>query len=504
MIKLLIVDDEQIIRETIASLIDWDSLDILLIGTAENGMDAYNMILDDYPDIVLTDIKMPGFSGLDLIQRIKEINPDTQFVILSGYGEFKFAQQAMQYGVKHYLLKPCNEEQIIESLTSAKQDYLDAVSGKKQALSHSAAINQIIMKNILTYYLQTPDQICSNNNTPSPYYQYMNANQNPYMLFYIYFISPENFRSICKDLYHAIQDTHSNIPFYLFYVKGTIICFYQTNSDVQHTVLQFLAKLKTSSAGQLSEYEQLEYESIDLLMNSFAKHLRNYEVIYQITSDSTLPVYNFRSVVKELYRLEDLAFSHTQNTAACALEELFVLLNGISDTDLLRQQASSMIIYAVAKQTEANMTEAMNYLVSINQMEQNDTIRMSVRGKLTDLFEHYHNSVSSCSLSQRIIAYTEQNIGRNGLSLKWIAENYLFMNVDYLSKRFAKETGMKFSKYLTDLRIQKAKFYMEQGTYTVQEIAELVGCGQNPQYFSQIFKKNTGLSPSQYLTQISD
>ena len=76
------------------------------------------------------------------------------------------------------------------------------------------------------------------------------------------------------------------------------------------------------------------------------------------------------------------------------------------------------------------------------------------------------------------------------------------MNVDYLSKRFAKETGMKFSKYLTDLRIQKAKYYMEQSTYNVQEIAELVGCGQNPQYFSQIFKKNTGLSPSQYLASL--
>ena len=85
MIKLLIVDDERIIRETIASLIDWDSLGIFLVGTAENGIEAYNRILDDYPDIVLTDIKMPGLSGLDLIQRIKEINPDTQFVILSGY-----------------------------------------------------------------------------------------------------------------------------------------------------------------------------------------------------------------------------------------------------------------------------------------------------------------------------------------------------------------------------------------------------------------------------------
>lgn len=63
MLKLLIVDDEKIIRETMAGLIDWNSLGIQLIGTARDGIEAYNMILDEYPDIVLTDIKMPGLSG---------------------------------------------------------------------------------------------------------------------------------------------------------------------------------------------------------------------------------------------------------------------------------------------------------------------------------------------------------------------------------------------------------------------------------------------------------
>ena len=500
MIKLLIVDDERIIRETIASLIDWDSLGIFLIGTAENGIEAYNRILDDYPDIVLTDIKMPGLSGLDLIQRIKEINPDTQFVILSGYGEFKFAQRAMQYGVKHYLLKPCNEEQIIACLNSAKQDYLNALASKNEPAPSSQIIQPVIMKNILTYYLQTPTEWMQEN--PSPYYQYASVTQEPYTLFYIYFITPETFLSICNDLYENITARYPDIPFHLFYVKGTIICFYRSDSDIAASVLLFLADLKTQTCGLLSEYKKSEYVSVHLLMTDFVKHIKNYEVIYQVIDDSALPIYNYHAVVKELYRLTDLAFSLDLDTASTALDELLALLNDISDPELLRQQASSIIIYAISKQTEPDTTDAMKYLVAINQTEPNDSVLLSVRGKLTELFENYHNCSSCVSLSRKIITYTEQNLEKSGLSLKWLAENYLFMNVDYLSKRFAKETGMKFSKYLTDLRIQKAKYYMEQGTYNVQEIAELVGCGQNPQYFSQIFKKNTGLSPSQYLASL--
>lgn len=121
MLKLLIVDDERIIRETMATIIDWNTLDIQLIGTAKDGIEAYNIILDEYPDIVLTDIKMPALSGIELIAKIHEINPQTQFIILSGYGEFEYAKKAMQYGVKHYLLKPCNEMQIVDSIKNIKK-----------------------------------------------------------------------------------------------------------------------------------------------------------------------------------------------------------------------------------------------------------------------------------------------------------------------------------------------------------------------------------------------
>ena len=105
MIRLLIADDEKIIRETICNIIDWKSLGIEVVAVCKNGLEAYDAILDEYPDIVLTDIRMPKLSGLELIQKITQNHDHIQFIILSGYEDFEYAREAMRYGIRHYLLK---------------------------------------------------------------------------------------------------------------------------------------------------------------------------------------------------------------------------------------------------------------------------------------------------------------------------------------------------------------------------------------------------------------
>ena len=100
MLRLMIVDDEQIIREALSSMIDYTSLGYEVIATAKNGMEAYDRIRDDYPDVVITDIKMPILNGLELIERASRIDSRITFILLSGYGEFEYAKQAMTYGKK--------------------------------------------------------------------------------------------------------------------------------------------------------------------------------------------------------------------------------------------------------------------------------------------------------------------------------------------------------------------------------------------------------------------
>lgn len=133
MLRLIIVDDEKIIRESIRSLIDWESLGIEVVGVCKNGLEAYDAILDSYPDIVLTDIKMPGLSGLELIEKLNDTRENIQFIILSGYSEFEYAKQAMRFGIRHYLLKPCNENQIIEAIEDVKKSLLSETAGRSGA-----------------------------------------------------------------------------------------------------------------------------------------------------------------------------------------------------------------------------------------------------------------------------------------------------------------------------------------------------------------------------------
>ena len=121
MLRMIIADDEPLVRETISRIIDWNSNGIQLLGTCRDGIETYNMILDEYPDIVLLDINMPGMNGLDLIERIRSIDETISFIIISGYERFDFAQRALQYGVHQYLLKPCNREQILNAVTSVKK-----------------------------------------------------------------------------------------------------------------------------------------------------------------------------------------------------------------------------------------------------------------------------------------------------------------------------------------------------------------------------------------------
>lgn len=123
MIKVVVADDEVKVCQLICGLIDWSLLDMEIVGVAHNGIEALDMIPTLQPDLMITDIRMPGYDGLEMISRAKKIKEDIDFIIVSGYRHFEYAQSAIKYGVCDYLLKPIKKEALLETLYKMRDKY---------------------------------------------------------------------------------------------------------------------------------------------------------------------------------------------------------------------------------------------------------------------------------------------------------------------------------------------------------------------------------------------
>jgi len=149
MIKILVVDDEKMIRDGIVMTMPWNEIGMEVVGSASDGLKALEMIQKFKPHIVLTDIRMPKLDGIELLKASKALIPSTVFVMLSGYDDFVYAQQAIKYGAVDYLLKPLSEDELKKILMKLKKELENEISGYCQHL----AIKKLINKELELFYL---------------------------------------------------------------------------------------------------------------------------------------------------------------------------------------------------------------------------------------------------------------------------------------------------------------------------------------------------------------
>ncbi|MCR5090888.1 MAG: response regulator [Oscillospiraceae bacterium] len=142
MVKLFLVEDEVIIRDGIKKHIDWESEGIEFAGEAGDGELALPMILETKPDILITDIKMPFMDGLTLSARVREALPDTEIVVLSGYNDFSYAQQAISVGVTQYILKPITRVRLMECIRPIR----DEIEQKRKERQDSIDFDEILSR----------------------------------------------------------------------------------------------------------------------------------------------------------------------------------------------------------------------------------------------------------------------------------------------------------------------------------------------------------------------
>ena len=502
MLKLIIADDERIIRETISTLIDWKSLGIELIGLCKDGIEAYHMILDEIPDIVLTDIKMPGLSGLELIEKISQTDSVTQFVILSGFGEFEYAKAAMRYGVRHYLLKPCNETQIIDSMRAVIQEHQHQKAFRQMHEKQRRLLKTFhssIMTTLITEGISSPDQNTELFKTYQNYFDFVNTR---YELCYIYYLERKSLAEYLTQLQRFQQMYSPGIPYYGVYVKNTLMIYFECYQESFDSLDRSIHWITTTKNSVSLEYKRVSYENLSILLNNVFSKIRRYEKLYCISDFKIVPAYN-HNLMAQISNLTDNLLSTDHYILEDLISELRSLLTNIDDIAFLKQIISNLMLNLASKLPSFPPVAVTEFLLQLNQIDQIPAIVDAACTTLSSLLSKSRKTTVYSAAVEDIIIYVENNLDNPSLTLKWIAENHLYMNVDYISKRFIKETGIKFSNYLADARIKKAKSLLSADTtLKISYVAEQVGCGYNPQYFSQIFKKNTGLTPSEYIRSI--
>ena len=121
MYTVIVADDEEELRQALIRRVDWESIGFQVVGEAENGVEALELVEKYEPDLLLTDIRMPFVSGIELARQVREVQPATQIAFLSGFDDFTYAQQAIQYNIVSYLLKPISAAELTEELKKIKE-----------------------------------------------------------------------------------------------------------------------------------------------------------------------------------------------------------------------------------------------------------------------------------------------------------------------------------------------------------------------------------------------
>ncbi|OXM86920.1 response regulator transcription factor [Paenibacillus rigui] len=514
MYKVLLVDDERIILDGISNVVPWGDSGTELIGTARNGIEAFQKIEQDPPDIIISDIRMPGMDGLQLAAKVNEQFPRIRMILLSGFSEFQYAQSAMKYGVKHYLLKPCNESKISEAL----QELVEELKQSEETEDFISNMRYGLEKMMPQMKEQFLKEFVTNKTYGAHDWAY-------YANLFSIDLGSRKVRLLCFQLEGKFEFEH------LFAVKNIAAELLERtvlSSTVGDHVLIVVEDV--SEVNELHErIEQiretfLHYYKIDLTIAlSEADVITRARILYK----QTMECLNYRFYLGEgsLITQRDIdldqsvqqakEWSYDEETLTLPIKtgrweeveaEIDAFFAKMSALRLDIQTSKSYVIQLFMAAIRLGEPERMNeYMQKLVKLVEMDTLA-AIQGLFKEIaggiarLNYEKNKNKHSAIVDKVIEIIEEQLGNPELSLNWVAHQMLYMNADYLGKLFKKETGEKFSNYVMKLRIKKATEVIEKNEdVKIFEIAEMLGFGDNPQYFSQVFKKYVGCRPSEYM-----
>jgi len=506
--RVLIADDEPDVRMGLKTIIDWSKLGFQVCGEAVNGEDCLQKMLSLHPDLVLLDIRMPKMHGLECAQAARAKGWNGNIIILSGYSDFQYAQSAIRCGVESYLLKPIDEDELIESVNRIKEKiehqhrqsqsmnlcrdkarnavFLDILTGKVvfegtsphfdlqtadlYGLGLNADCYQIVMpeKKTNPAVITSPSLLMLTKliQRGSQMVEYINAHEKT-----VYLLKGNDIiRKFEKELQQAPGTD-------LFFAVGRVVL---TPNDIslsfQDAEMIFAKKFFCDRDQSFIRYQDTQKESTSCSI-----------------SDA-----NIQDYVKKLYSCLQAGNSE----AVCKmLEELQTLLN---EMDALPDYVTNLLIniYIQVKHTVFENYSNLNLDIEKDADIISTIYKMQRLYKAMDYLKdgllqmaNAIDGVEGNRVFDKMKYYIEKNYFRN-LKLEMLAKSFGY-NSAYLGKLFKNQIGESFNSYLDRVRIEKAKELLGQDNLKVYAISEKVGY-DNVDYFCIKFHRYVGQSPSNY------
>ena len=533
MYKILLVDDEILVRDAIRENIDWGKLDCELIGDCENGKQAVEFVKTHEVDIVLTDILMPYMDGMELSHFLHDNYPDVLIVIFSGFGEFEYAKKAIQYNVSEYMLKPVTameltkvienmkekldsrkkEQRKMESLTQVSQDYhKNANVIRSKALDCLVKCTREVQVSLdelermgITFQAASYRVAVFDIDTYSEMYQMdMDKQQESALMAFVLFNVGDEI--VVQEKAGVVYQEGNNRVCIIFAgnrTKEFSESIHRICHEIQKKVKEVIG-LETSigigswvrSLYELIYSYRLAAKAIDY------RYLLGGNLLFDMEekkTDNSIFLINDLETLTEAIKSGDRR--HMEETLGQIETEIKSALVEKSYACIYLQQVIRAIgntCQSLSEEPEKIIAQREALLKAVTEQRTFSQAAALVEKYAQEVFDELQELNSSSGQRQGMLAmdYIQKNYMDPCLSLNSIC-SYLNISTSYFSTIFKEMTGETFIEVLTRVRMEKAKELLENTTMKNYEIAEKVGFS-DPHYFGISFKKITGKTPTEY------
>lgn len=497
--RLLVVDDEATMRKGIANFINWESIDCEVAATASDGLEA-NQILEQTPiDIVITDIKMPEADGLAIARYVYEKKPETKVILLTGYADFAYAQTAIRYNVSAFLLKPANKKALLEAVQEAQKDLIASRKTSANAKEELAFLKDQLLQE-LTDQPYTPrfqERLNALSLSLDDYFiaAFQTAFVGDALSSLKQIIIKEKRNAYCYRYNQLILTVYfQNVPIHTVPNEILANCREIIELSAVFNIPDVTVGISACHSGG-SEFGRAVSEAIQTLSLNFYSEDRIS--IFAQSRDCDFPEMTAENSM-DLFHFEDSLnnwqFDQAENILGSIFTKFRSRLTHSNDAKNICSQ-----IYYICARVLLKKHLASPPPDSLNQIRQASDIfslEHCVR-ELTDAsFQMLRGEQNTQNtLISGAVQYIHAHLSEP-LSLEMLSEQ-LHVSPSHLSRTFKKVYQESLTEYINKARITQAKEYLKNTDRMTYEIAELIGY-KDATYFSSIFKKYTGFSPTEY------